>query len=53
MIKALELVYARYDGGAENLAGEYAVTLNKENFNTAIALRMRGFRKKITTPKEK
>ena len=36
MIKVLELVYALYDGGAENIAREYASTLNEEKFNTAI-----------------
>lgn len=36
MVKVLELVYALYDGGAENIAREYAATLSKERFNTAI-----------------
>lgn len=36
MIKVIELVDALYDGGAENIAREYAAILNKEKFHTVI-----------------
>lgn len=36
MVKVIELVYALYDGGAENIAREYAGILNKEKFSTTI-----------------
>ena len=36
MIKVVELVDALYDGGAENIAREYATTLDKDKFSSII-----------------